>query len=131
MTKPKHHPQVRTARRFVKAQLPAGCDWPPAAPSARTEPLIALCRLRQRRDSLPPNERHCACGVTVGSRESVLTRNQSHNHAVQVVEEADEVEAELDERLLLVRRQRAEDFCRVIHVVFGHDPAHGRQFSDH
>lgn len=41
---------------------------------------------------------------------------------VEVVEEGDEVEAELDKALLLVARERAEDLCRVVHVVLLHDP---------
>jgi len=45
------------------------------------------------------------------------------NAPVEIVEEGQQIEAELDETLLLVPRQRPENFCRVIHVVFVADPA--------
>lgn len=41
---------------------------------------------------------------------------------VEVVEEAKQVEPELDEALLLVVRQRTEDLCRVVHMVLITDP---------
>lgn len=50
--------------------------------------------------------------------------DEREDHPVEVVEEADEVEAELDEALFLVRRERAEDFCGVERVVFVHDLVH-------
>lgn len=54
-----------------------------------------------------------ACLLCVG--------DQRKDHPVEIVEEADEVEAELDEALLFVRRERAEDFCCVERVVLVHD----------
>ena len=41
---------------------------------------------------------------------------------VEVVEEAEQVEPELDEALFLVVRQRTEDLCRVVHVILIPDP---------
>lgn len=48
---------------------------------------------------------------------------RSHNHAVQGVKEEDQVEAQLDERLLLVLAQGAENLGRVKHVVAVDDSA--------
>ena len=44
-------------------------------------------------------------------------RGRSHV-PVKIVEEGEEVEAELEKALLLVPRQRAEDLRSVVHVVF-------------
>lgn len=52
-----------------------------------------------------------------------LTRDQSQDHPVQVIEERYQVESELDEAFLLVTRERTEDLGRVVHVVLGQDSA--------
>ena len=40
------------------------------------------------------------------------------NVPVEIVEEGQQIEPELDETLLLVSRQRPENFCCIVHVVF-------------
>lgn len=47
--------------------------------------------------------------------------DERKDHPVQVVEEADEVEAEFDKADLLMLRQGAEDLCGVQGMVFVHD----------
>lgn len=44
------------------------------------------------------------------------------NAPVEIVEEGQQIESELDETLLLVSRQRPENFRCVIHVVLIADP---------
>lgn len=46
---------------------------------------------------------------------------------VEVVEEAEEVKSELEEALLFVSAERAEDLRRVVHVPVIPYPAHGRK----
>ena len=48
--------------------------------------------------------------------------DQGHNHAVQVEEEHQQVETQLDERLLLVHVQLAEDLSRIQQVLVLVDP---------
>ncbi len=45
---------------------------------------------------------------------------------VKIVKEAEQIEPELDEALLLVLSQRTEDLCRVKHVLSIHDPFNGK-----
>ena len=52
---------------------------------------------------------------------SLRVGDEGEDHAVEVVEEADEIEAELDEALLFVCREGAEDLCGVERMVFVHD----------
>lgn len=52
----------------------------------------------------------------------IITRIGSCSLPVEVVEKAQEVEAELDEALLLVLSQSAEDLCGIEHVFVVHDP---------
>jgi hypothetical protein len=57
------------------------------------------------------------------ARLSALVADQRNNHAVQVEEEHEQVEAELDEALLLVHVQFSEDLSRVEEVLVVEDPA--------
>lgn len=52
-----------------------------------------------------------------------LVPDQGHDHGVEVEEEHEQVEAELDEGLLLVHVQLAEDLGRVEEVLVLEDPA--------
>jgi len=45
-------------------------------------------------------------------------RNKCNDHPVEIIEEREQVKAELDETLLLVSGEGAKDFCCVIHVIF-------------
>jgi 2-C-methyl-D-erythritol 4-phosphate cytidylyltransferase len=59
------------------------------------------------------------------------TAAMQRQHApVQVVEEGEQVEAELHEALLLVPAQRPEDLRGVEHVVLVHDSAGTRQRTE-
>ena len=52
-----------------------------------------------------------------------LVADEGDDHAVEVEEEHQQVETELDERLLLVYVQLAEDLGRVEQVLVLEDPA--------
>lgn len=45
------------------------------------------------------------------------------NAPVEIVEEGQQIESELDEAFLLVPRQRPENFCCIVHVIFITDSA--------
>ena len=53
--------------------------------------------------------------LQAGSIIGVGLRGRSHV-PVKIVEEGEEVEAELEEALLFMSPERAEDLCRVVHV---------------
>ena len=50
-----------------------------------------------------------------------LVPDECDNHAIQIEEEHQEVEAEFDERLLLVHVQLPEDLCSVEEVLIFED----------
>jgi len=56
--------------------------------------------------------------VIKGQTRLFTLRNKCHNHPVEIVEEREQVKAELDETLLLVPGEGAKDFCCVVHVIF-------------
>jgi hypothetical protein len=49
------------------------------------------------------------------------------NAPVEIVEEGQQIETELDETLLLVPRQRPENFRCIVHVVFVADSVVGKR----
>ena len=57
-----------------------------------------------------------------------LVPNERDDHGVEVEEEHEKVEAELDERLLLMNVEFAEDFGRVEEVVFLEDSVAQRTY---
>ena len=63
----------------------------------------------------------CVCMHGVELSESTFV-----DIPVKIVKEAEQIEAELDEALLLVLSQCAEDLCGIKHVLSVHDPFDGR-----
>jgi len=55
--------------------------------------------------------------VAFRTRSSLTLLDKRQNHPVEVVEEAEQVEAQLEEALSFVPAQRAEDLRRIVHVV--------------
>lgn len=104
-------------------------------PSSRTEKrslrvssssplcLLCICKSDPRSVRSSKAKRHATMlsGCNSRKEEALLTRNKRKDHPVEVVEEADEVEAELVEAFLLMLRQCPKDFCRIKHVIFVHD----------
>ena len=43
-------------------------------------------------------------------------KGEVRNAPIEIVEEAEEVKSELEEALLFMSSERAEDLCRVVHV---------------
>lgn len=55
---------------------------------------------------------------------STFVSDKRDDHAVEVEEEHEQMEAELDERLFLVDVEFSEDFGRVEEVLIFEDPTH-------